>query len=131
MQPDDVDGVTIIRGKARPSEVVLTLDPRGMRLTHPRRSWEYDVAWSDVEEMKVVTLRSAAFEATGGRPFAAFRLKPTNHGFLARLKRGLKAWDECVLGDFDPSPEELVDLIERYRLRHAGPEPQSRSATRA
>jgi hypothetical protein len=23
---------------------------------------------------------------------------------------------------FDESPEEIVDLIERYRLRHAGPE---------
>ena len=121
MQPDDVDGVTIIRGKARPSEVVLTLDPRGMRLTHPSRSYEYDVAWSDIEEVKVADIRIAVGE-TASRPFASFRLKQADPGFFARLKRRLKSFDELVFGDFDQSPEELVDLIERYRLRHAGPE---------
>ena len=119
MQPDDVDGVTIIRGKARPSEVVLTLDPRGMRLTHPSRSYEYDVAWSDIEDVKVVESMIVVGEGSR-RPIAGFRLKQADPGFFARLKRRLTSSDELVLGDFDQSPEKLVDLIERYRVRHAG-----------
>ena len=121
MQPDDVDGVTIIRGKARPSDVVLTLDPRGMRLTHPRRSFEYDVAWSDVEEVKVGEMGGFG-EGSIRRPVASFLRKQTDPGFFARLKRWLMGTGEVVLGDFDQSPEELVDLIERYRARHAGSE---------
>jgi hypothetical protein len=122
MQPDDVDGVTIIRGKA--GKVVLTLDPRGMRLTHPWRSYAYDVAWSDIEEVKVVdhVKAMAPGPVTRWGQIASFRLKQTDPGFFARLKRRLTSSDEFVMGDFDQSPQELVDLIERYRVRHAGPE---------
>ena len=122
--PDDVDGVTVLRGPGE-SKNVLTLDPQGMRMTHSLRSFAFDVAWAEVEDVKVVNYVTAkASEASVTQPFAAFRRKQSNPGFLARLKRGLKDWDEVVLATFDPpkSPEELADLIERYRLRHTGPE---------
>lgn len=123
MSADDAGDVTVIRGRAGfKSEAILTLDARGMRLTHPRGSLEFDVAWSDVEEAKVISVlkQNAGSGGSPQQPIASFRLKrEPPSGFFARLKSRVASDDQLVAGVFKESPEAIVELIERYRLRYA------------
>lgn len=122
----DVEEVTVIRGRAGfKGEAVLTLDRQGMRLTHPRRSLQFDVTWPDVHEAKVISVvKQGAPNGPGPRQqIASFRLKQSEQpaGFRARLKRLLSSEDVLVAGVFDQSPQELVEMMERYRRRHGVP----------
>ena len=112
----DLDGVTVIRGHggvALRSEAVLTLDPQGLEFTHPRRT---RLAWPEIEQAEVVKLRSGP--GSRGIPTASVRLLSTATGFKARLRSLMSSDVKFIGGVYDLSVEEIVDLIERYRLRY-------------
>lgn len=113
----DLDGVTVVRGHAGValrSEAVLTLDPQGLEFTHPRRT---RLAWSEIEQAEVVSLSSGK---PGSRriPTASVRLPSSATGFRARLRELMSSDVKFIGGVYDLSAQEIVDLIERYRLRY-------------
>ena len=114
----DLDGVTVIRGHAGVagrSEAVLTLDPQGLEFTHPRRT---RLAWPEIEQAEVVRLSSGIAPGSPGIPTASVRMPSSATGFKARLRGLMNSDVKFIGGVYDLSAQEIVDLIERYRLRY-------------
>ncbi|MBU3974227.1 MAG: hypothetical protein KKE42_10575 [Alphaproteobacteria bacterium] len=103
-------GINSFRSRSRPVELILT--PEGFEVGGPRP--KPIVPWKNIERFFIVTVR--------GIELVSYDMKPgvgvVRRG-LATLNTSLTGADGQVPAYLDRAPEEVCELLEGWRRRHA------------